>query len=277
VNKDVKIGLVAILLLFVLLIIFWGNSTWWHKGRTATTTEGTVPTPSLSDGDLAVGNSGEDDMTRDTGHPGEEYPGSDQSSQTPGHEAVSDAPFTTLHDGSSAPLPGVIANHTPVAAFDRIADGLGHEEDASAPGDTGQVIPTSYVVKSGDTLTTIAERFYDDGTRWRLIFKANKLDDPDLLTVGSKLTIPPLKPAPSVGNSPVEPAPPVVGVGTKPGQTYIVQKNDSLGEIATRFYGTSTKWKLIAEANQIRNPRTLRIGQKLIIPPLPTGDTATTQ
>lgn len=49
----------------------------------------------------------------------------------------------------------------------------------------------SYVVKSGDTLSTIAERFYGDTGYASLIAEANGITDPAALHVGTELTIPP--------------------------------------------------------------------------------------
>lgn len=45
----------------------------------------------------------------------------------------------------------------------------------------------SYVVESGDTLTSIAERF---NTTVDAIVEANNLDDPDVIGVGDELVIP---------------------------------------------------------------------------------------
>ena len=52
---------------------------------------------------------------------------------------------------------------------------------------------TTYVVKSGDSLSKIAKRFYGDGAKWKKIHAANseKIPDPDLIHPGLELTIPP--------------------------------------------------------------------------------------
>lgn len=49
-----------------------------------------------------------------------------------------------------------------------------------------------YVVKSGDSLSKIAQREYGDANKWRRIFEANqdKLKDPDLIHPGQELKIP---------------------------------------------------------------------------------------
>jgi nucleoid-associated protein YgaU len=49
-----------------------------------------------------------------------------------------------------------------------------------------------YVVRRGDTLRSIAARFYGDEGRWADLYRANRkaIDDPDSLEVGTSLTIP---------------------------------------------------------------------------------------
>lgn len=47
-----------------------------------------------------------------------------------------------------------------------------------------------------------------------------------------------------------------------------VTDGDTLWLIASREYGDPTKWRTIAETNGIENPRTLRAGRELQIPPL---------
>ncbi|GAB4531793.1 MAG: hypothetical protein Kow0063_11490 [Anaerolineae bacterium] len=63
------------------------------------------------------------------------------------------------------------------------------------------------------------------------------------------------------GVSPTAPAP--------VGQTYVVKPGDTLGAIARQFYGNAARYTLIAEANNITDPRRIWVGQVLTIPSLP--------
>lgn len=47
--------------------------------------------------------------------------------------------------------------------------------------------------------------------------------------------------------------------------TYTVVKGDTLWDIAAKYYGSGTKWGIIAEKNGITNPRLLQIGTVLTL------------
>lgn len=51
-------------------------------------------------------------------------------------------------------------------------------------------------------------------------------------------------------------------------RTYVVQKGDTLSSISKKFYGDTSKWKRIQDANKARVPNAnkLKVGTKLIIP-----------
>lgn len=75
---------------------------------------------------------------------------------------------------------------------------------------------------------------------------------------------------------PVAPAPPVPSVPTAPPtvpapglRTYVIKAGDTLGAIAREMYGSAAKYPIIAEANNITDPRRIWVGQVLTIPPLP--------
>ena len=48
---------------------------------------------------------------------------------------------------------------------------------------------------------------------------------------------------------------------------YTVEAGDTLARIALKFYGNPNKWRLIAHRNKIDDPRKLKPGTRLIIPP----------
>ena len=49
-----------------------------------------------------------------------------------------------------------------------------------------------YEIKSGDTLWAVAQKYYDDGSKYTRIFEANRevIKDPDKIFVGQKIRIP---------------------------------------------------------------------------------------
>lgn len=51
-------------------------------------------------------------------------------------------------------------------------------------------------------------------------------------------------------------------------RTYVVQRGDTLSKISLRFYGSTKRWKDIADANRdtVTNTNQLKVGTKLIIP-----------
>ena len=58
---------------------------------------------------------------------------------------------------------------------------------------------TEYVVKDGDSLSSIAKALYHDGTEWEILFNANKEllnGKPNYLKVGMKLVVPAVKKVP---------------------------------------------------------------------------------
>lgn len=51
-------------------------------------------------------------------------------------------------------------------------------------------------------------------------------------------------------------------------RTHVVQKGDTLYSIARRYYGDGKRWREILDANsnRVKNPQSLKVGTKLIIP-----------
>jgi nucleoid-associated protein YgaU len=121
-----------------------------------------------------------------------------------------------------------------------------------------------WVVGAGDTLTEIADKALGDPRRWHEIATLNGIRSPRELSVGRKLKMPegPAKAPTSESEGIID----VGGEGTFKEQSYTVKAGDTLGAIALSFYGLSSAWQSIADANGLTNPGAIRPGQKLVIP-----------
>ncbi len=130
---------------------------------------------------------------------------------------------------------------------------IGSKADASP---SPSASPSSaYVVQSGDSLWSIAQKF---GTSVAQLAKLNGVENPSLIRVDQPLTIPAGATAPTVTTA----APTSTAVQSSP-STYTVVSGDTLSSIASRF-GTSVA--SIASANALVNPSIIRMGQSLTIP-----------
>ncbi|MEP6599356.1 MAG: LysM domain-containing protein [Actinomycetota bacterium] len=99
----------------------------------------------------------------------------------------------------------------------------------------------SHIVEPGDTLSGIADKYQlklEDLVRW------NKIENPDLITVGQKIEL--------------------SGHEEAPGdQTYIVQSGDTLTAIAEKFDVSTAD---LGAYNKLENLDVITAGQELIIP-----------
>ena len=111
--------------------------------------------------------------------------------------------------------------------------------------------PVWHTVEENELLGYIAA---DYGTTVEKIMAVNNLTDPTLLQIGQRLRIPiTVTSAPQITPSPTPSLP-----------TYVIQPGDVLLAIANEF---STTVEAIMIVNNIIDPRTLQIGQELVIPP----------
>ena len=106
-----------------------------------------------------------------------------------------------------------------------------------------------YVVQQGDTLDSIANKFYGDPNYWPEIYADNlpKIEYPSCIYPGQKFKISKLN------NDYLR---------------WVVIQNDTIMTVAKRFYGDPYKWKRIYEANpkEIPDPSYLKPGTILKIP-----------
>ena len=129
-------------------------------------------------------------------------------------------------------------------------------------------------VQSNDDLSKIARKYYGDVSKWILIFNANqdKIQDRNSLKIGTELIIPEEKTVSQKAE--IETTTPslsqVIEIeDTKPSsKIHIVQQGDSLYGLATKYYNNGAKWDKIFDANKkiLKNQKTLKIGQELLIP-----------
>lgn len=120
-----------------------------------------------------------------------------------------------------------------------------------------------YQVKEGDTLWSIAEKFYGSGFNVDDIVKANNIKNPDKVEKGQLLIIPLVKPrSPTQGEINTHQTKKV----EENKDFYIVQPGDDLWQIALKTYGDGYAWPRIAEANKLVNPNLIEAGTRLFIP-----------
>jgi lysozyme-like protein/LysM domain-containing protein len=110
--------------------------------------------------------------------------------------AAPDKP-TTLTTQSHETSPSGQQGAKPAAALDSISTRAVTVSSASTAKHSAQVKSSHYEVRGGDTLSTIAQHFYDKATDWGYIYHENakKISDPNLIYVGETLFIPGTVPA----------------------------------------------------------------------------------
>ena len=116
-----------------------------------------------------------------------------------GNSCVSEEPARTATPISSLPTLARPALTTP-----SISPSLLPPLPSPSPSPSAAGAGDSYTVQSGDTLSSIAARFYGDASEWRPIFERNRdrMSGPESLSTGMVLIIPPRPPTPTVQGTP---------------------------------------------------------------------------
>lgn len=166
------------------------------------------------------------------------------------------APAPSLAQPNPAP-PAPVVSSQPVA----IASPKESPKESRAPPAQSEVRgerakepadQVSHLVKVGDDLWSLAERYYGAGRDWRKIAAANPdllTGGPDRLQPGWELTIP--------------------GVAApESAESVLVEPGDTLTSIAEEVLGDAADWPVIFDANraQLDNPDLIEVGQRLMLP-----------
>lgn len=156
--------------------------------------------------------------------------------------------------------PGVTLRLPPVAGRAPAAQVL-----ASIPKqEPKRVAGHGYIVKRGDTLSSIARRH---GVTTRALAAANGIRKPSALPVGRRLRIPGTVER-EIAADAAERRPPARPAAST--AHHRVRRGETLASIASR-YGVSTR--ALTSANRLRDPDHVRVGQRLAIPGAGTAAT----
>lgn len=189
------------------------------------------------------------------------------SFEQPAADVIDPAPIVA----SSDPAPQ--ADHTPPASATTPA------ETRAAAKPPAPVIPPSFhlhTVEANESAESISRRYFGTTAHWSAIMRANPKTDFQHLRKGMTIRVPkdPSNtqgvPNPAAGKSSksaTAPTSPVTSLGVV---DYLVEPGDTLTGLAVRFYGRSSAWTLIRDANLEKlgaDGSKLRSGMKIIIPP----------
>lgn len=155
---------------------------------------------------------------------------------------------------------------TPVEAPAEVAD-------VESPSAQSAAALRAYVVRPGDDLWSLAERFAAGGGNWRTIAAANStvvLDPSVDLVPGTLLMVPVAPTVTPAGVAPQLATAAASGASTRQvsGPTVTVQRGDTLWGLAKVHLGDGGKWPALYQANQdvIQDPQLIHPGQRLVLP-----------
>jgi nucleoid-associated protein YgaU len=153
----------------------------------------------------------------------------------------------------------------------------GHSSSDGSAGSTGagtgakhSPAEGTYVVKAGDTLSSIASEAYGSAAYYPHILRANPTVNPNNLKLGTALILPKADDVKATANE----RPPVVASIVEdskfdPKTQYQVQSGDSLYKISMKVYGKSGYVERIYEKNKAligSDPKKLKLGMILELP-----------
>jgi nucleoid-associated protein YgaU len=227
----------------------------------------TQPSPAEGLGELAGSSS-----ASAPGVPPADAFGTPSGAVAPGAPSTVEASSSTLVGGASAAgAAGASIGGTSVAPGGARPTGTAATvpvtpEPATWTAPVGEAAVREYTIKSGDTLEAIARAELGSGQKWNSIVAANPGLDPKALKIGQKIKLP------AAGASgAASAAAPTETMKSSGGNTYTVQRGDTLFGIARKVYGSTSDADIrrIVEANgsQLKSKDTpLKPGMKLAVP-----------
>ncbi|MCP4168637.1 MAG: LysM peptidoglycan-binding domain-containing protein [Chloroflexi bacterium] len=150
-------------------------------------------------------------------------------------------------DGGGAPVPAGSGEAAPAAAVTSNLPPMPDTKELTPKPPTSTPEPDlfAYKVQAGDNLSSIAEKF---GVTVEDIKRYNAMENPNALRTGAILIIPGEPPS---------------GTETEEGYIHVVKPGETLFGISMQY---GVPLNELASANQITDPSTLRVGQRLVIP-----------
>jgi nucleoid-associated protein YgaU len=119
------------------------------------------------------------------------------------------------------------------------------------------------VLKPGDTLGHLSQRYYGSARHWDRIADANPAVDIERLRVGQELKIPAGSTRQASTSTPSRQARPIEG------KRHVIDEGETLSSIAEDRLGNTSHWYRIYEANRERigsDPDRLVVGMVIAIP-----------
>jgi len=131
-----------------------------------------------------------------------------------------------------------------------------------------------HIIQPGETISTLADRYYGDYRKFHLIAEYNELEDATKVTVGEEIKIPvlegmPIMAAPGEIQTETGEAPesmPGEIITVKSYVTHTVQPGESLSKLAQMYYGDYKKFDLIVKFNGLEDATSVQFGQQIRIP-----------
>jgi nucleoid-associated protein YgaU len=256
-NKDVKIGLAVGLLLLVALFVWLAMVS---SKDPASREAGKKDADKAAALDTAPGTEREADARSARDWSATDIPGADNTAKlvmggAPAPDNLAAGPSTDLTK----------------KYLDLLAEGPGPKPATKPGGVTPPVVtpvvrretPSSYVVKEGDTLSSISKSVYGTTRQWERIARANGIDDPSRLRLRMKLTIPPLTEEKAVVA--------VTDASVTEDRIHKVEEGETLSSISQKFYGSTRHVQFLMDANKTYDEGLLRAGSMILIPKLGTG------